>query len=157
MMSIQEFVFDCDALGHWFYVSSQGVRHEQVSVVRAFPVVAPNEGVALLDVEGHELLWITYLEQLSVELRNKIEQALRQREFMPCILRLLSVSSVVTPCVWQIETDRGNTTLLLNGEEDIRRLSGKALLVTDGYGVQFLIRELAQMDKQSRKLLDWFL
>jgi hypothetical protein len=76
---------------------------------------------------------------------------------MPCILRLLSVSSVVTPCVWQIETDRGNTTLLLNGEEDIRRLSGKALLVTDGYGVQFLIRELAQMDKQSRKLLDWFL
>ena len=31
------------------------------------------------------------------------------------------------------------------------------LLVTDGHGVQFLIRDLAQMDRFSRKLLDRFL
>ena len=42
-------------------------------------------------------------------------------------------------------------------EEDIRRLSGTVLLVTDGHGVQFLIRDLAKMDRYSRKLLDRFL
>jgi hypothetical protein len=47
--------------------------------------------------------------------------------------------------------------LLLKGEEDIRRLSASVLLVTDGHGVQFLIRDLAQMDRFSRKLLDRFL
>jgi hypothetical protein len=80
-----------------------------------------------------------------------------QREFMPRILKLYGVSSFVTPSTWDIETDRGQTTLLLKGEEDIRRLSASVLLVTDGHGVQFLIRDLAQMDRYSRKLLDRFL
>jgi hypothetical protein len=47
--------------------------------------------------------------------------------------------------------------LLLKGEEDIRRLSASVLLVTDAHGVQFLIRDLARMDRYSRKLLDRFL
>jgi len=63
----------------------------------------------------------------------------------------------LTPSTWDIETDRGRTQLLLKGEEDIRRLSASVLLVTDGHGVQFLIRDLAQMDRFSRRLLDRFL
>ena len=156
-MSTLNFEFDCDAAGHWFYVSDQGVRHEQVIAVRAFPVAAPDEGVSLVDTEGHELLWIAALNDLSAALRAKVLRALTQREFMPRILKLNGVSSLVAPCTWDIETDRGNTSLDLKGEEDIRRLSATVLLVTDGHGVQFLIRDLAQMDRHSRKLLDRFL
>jgi len=156
-VSTLNFEFDCDAAGHWFYVSDQGVRHEQVIAVRAFPVAAPDEGVSLVDTEGHELLWIAALNDLSAALRAKVLRALTQREFMPRILKLNGVSSLVAPCTWDIETDRGNTSLDLKGEEDIRRLSATVLLVTDGHGVQFLIRDLAQMDRHSRKLLDRFL
>ncbi len=156
-MSKLNFEFDCDESGHWFYVSSQGVRYDQVIAVRAFPVAAPDEGVALVDVEGHELLWIAALNDLSTALRANVVRALTQREFMPRILKLRGVSSVVAPCTWDIETDRGDTSLLLKGEEDIRRLSATVLLVTDTHGVQFLIRDLAQMDRHSRKLLDRFL
>ena len=156
-MSTLNFEFDCDATGHWFYVSDQSVRHEQVIAVRAFPVAAPDEGVALVDAEGHELLWIAALDDLSTALRANVERALTQREFMPRILKLNGVSSVVAPCTWDIETDRGNTSLQLKGEEDIRRLSATVLLVTDSHGVQFLIRDLDQMDRHSRKLLDRFL
>ena len=156
-MSTLNFEFNCDAAGHWFYVSSQGVRHEQVIAVRAFPVAAPDAGVALVDAEGHELLWIAALDDLSAALRANVVRALTQREFMPRILKLRGVSSLVAPCTWEIETDRGDTSLLLKGEEDIRRLSATVLIVTDGYGVQFLIRDLAQMDRHSRKLLDRFL
>jgi hypothetical protein len=156
-VSTLNFEFDCDATGHWFYVSDQSVRHEQVIAVRAFPVAAPDEGVALVDAEGHELLWIAALDDLSTALRANVERALTQREFMPRILKLNGVSSVVAPCTWDIETDRGNTSLQLKGEEDIRRLSATVLLVTDSHGVQFLIRDLDQMDRHSRKLLDRFL
>jgi hypothetical protein len=76
---------------------------------------------------------------------------------MPRILKLYGVSGFLTPSTWDIETDRGRTQLLLKGEEDIRRLSDTVLLVTDGHGVQFLIRNLAQMDRFSRRLLDRFL
>ncbi|MEY3871139.1 MAG: hypothetical protein RLZZ296_134 [Pseudomonadota bacterium] len=156
-MSTLNFEFDCDAAGHWFYVSNQGVRHEQVIAVRAFPVAAPDESVALVDAEGHELLWIATLNDLSAGLRANVLRALTQREFMPRILKLRGVSSLVAPCTWDIETDRGDTSLLLKGEEDIRRLSATVLLVTDSHGVQFLIRDMAQMDRHSRKLLDRFL
>jgi len=128
-----------------------------VMAVRSFPVAAPEEGIALVDVDGKELLWIPHLNQLSEGVRAKVLAAMTQREFMPRILKLHGVSSFVTPSTWDIETDRGPTTLLLKGEEDIRRLSASVLLVTDGHGVQFLIRDLAQMDRFSRKLLDRFL
>ena len=42
-------------------------------------------------------------------------------------------------------------------EEDIRRLTGTVLLINDANGVQYMIRDLAAMDKHSRKLLDRFL
>jgi hypothetical protein len=128
-----------------------------VTAVRSFPVAAPEEGIAVVDADGKELLWIPHLNQLAETVRSNIVTALVQREFMPQILKLYGVSSFVTPSTWDIETDRGPTTLLLKGEEDIRRLSGTVLLVTDGHGVQFLIRDLAKMDRYSRKLLDRFL
>jgi hypothetical protein len=154
LMNIQ---FDQGPSGRWFFVSAQGTQHDHVLAVRSFPVAAPEEGIALVDVDGKELLWIPHLNQLTDAVRAKVLKAMTQREFMPQILKLHGVSSFVTPSTWDIETDRGATTLLLKGEEDIRRLSGTVLLVTDGHGVQFLIRDLAQMDRHSRKLLDRFL
>lgn len=154
---LMNFQFDQSTSGKWYYVSSDGQQHDNVLAVRSFPVEAPEEGIALVDIDGKELLWIAHLNLLAESLRAKVEKAIQQREFMPQILKLYGVSGFVTPSTWDIETDRGRTSLLLKGEEDIRRLSGTVLLVTDGHGVQFLIRDLAQMDRYSRKLLDRFL
>ena len=154
---LSQIQFDQGPSGRWFYVSADGIQHDHVVAVRSFPVAAPDEGIAVVDADGKELLWIPHLNQLTESVRAKVRMAMTQREFMPRILKLHGVSSFVTPSTWDIETDRGPTTLLLKGEEDIRRLSASVLLVTDGHGVQFLIRDLAQMDRYSRKLLDRFL
>jgi hypothetical protein len=154
LMNIQ---FDQGPSGRWYYVSADGQQHDHVMAVRSFPVAAPEEGIALVDVDGKELLWIPHLNLLADPVRTQIVKAINQREFMPQILKLYGVSGFVAPSTWDIETDRGRTSLLLKGEEDIRRLSASVLLVTDGHGVQFLIRDLAQMDRYSRKLLDRFL
>jgi len=154
LMNIQ---FDQGPSGKWYYVSADEQQHDHVMGVRSFPVAAPEEGIALVDVDGKELLWIPHLNLLADPVRTQIVKAINQREFMPQILKLYGVSGFVAPSTWDIETDRGRTSLLLKGEEDIRRLSASVLLVTDGHGVQFLIRDLAQMDRYSRKLLDRFL
>ena len=54
-------------------------------------------------------------------------------------------------------TDRGETSLVLEGEQDIRRLPGGMLLIADREGLQFLIRDLGTLDKGSRRFLDRFL
>jgi hypothetical protein len=47
--------------------------------------------------------------------------------------------------------------LVLKGEEDIRRLSQSQLMIADTHGIQFLIRDIGTLDRNSRKLLDRFL
>ena len=154
LMNIQ---FDQGPSGRWYFVSAQGQRHDHVMAVRSFPVAAPEEGIALVDGDGKELLWIPHLSMLTDAVRARVVKAINQREFMPQILKLYGVSGFLTPSTWDVETDRGRANLLLKGEEDIRRLSASVLLVTDAHGVQFLIRDLARMDRYSRKLLDRFL
>jgi hypothetical protein len=94
---------------------------------------------------------------LTPALQAMLRQALDEREFLPEILRLDTVSSLLTPSTWTVQTDRGTTQFMLKGEEDIRRLTGTVLLINDANGVQYMIRDLAAMDKHSRKLLDRFL
>lgn len=152
MMDLQR-----DAHGRWVLVLPDGSSHCPVTALRAYPVSAPNEGVALMDADGHEIFWIDALGQLPQPLQAQVLQALDEREFLPEILQLTQVSSFATPSTWSVQTDRGDTQFLLKGEEDIRRLTGTVLLINDANGVQYMIRDLAAMDKHSRKLLDRFL
>jgi hypothetical protein len=146
-----------DAFGRWVLVMPDGSRHAPVTALRAYPVTSPEQGIALMDAEGHELFWIKDLTQLNAAVRTIVLQALNEREFLPEILRLEGVSSFATPSTWTVLTDRGVNQFLLKGEEDIRRLTGTVLLINDADGVQYMIRDLAVMDKHSRKLLDRFL
>ena len=146
-----------DAFGRWTLVLADGTRHTPVTAIRAYPVTDPEGGVALMDAEGHELLWIDALAQLAPAVRSQVLQALTEREFLPVIEKLEGVSSYATPSTWSVVTNRGTTQFLLKGEEDIRRLTGTVLLINDADGVQYMIRDLAAMDKHSRKLLDRFL
>lgn len=134
-----------------------GVTHQEVTPVRASPIAAPERGIALVGTDGHELLWIDHLADLSAETRALVEAELASREFVPEIERLRAVSSFATPSTWEVDTDRGATSFVLKGEEDIRRLGASTLLIADNHGIQFLIRNLAALDRRSRRLLDRFL
>ena len=143
-------------LGAW-QLFLEGELHVGVTVVRAFPIGAPDEAVSVLSAEGHELLWLETPTTLPEAQKQAVLAALQAREFMPEIKRVDAVSSFTTPSVWSVQTSRGAAKFVLRGEEDIRRLSGKTLIVADEHGVQFLIRDLPALDRHSRKLLDRFL
>ena len=156
-MNDQDFTLTRNAAGRLVLADTEGDVHEGAVPVRAFPISAPEEGVSLLGEDGHELRWISRLSDLPEAMRALIEAELAQREFMPEITRIRQVSSFATPSKWQISTNRGDTELLLKAEDHIRRLTNSTLLITDGYGVSFLIRDIGVLDHHSRKLLDRFL
>lgn len=131
--------------------------HNGVYPVRAFPISAAGEGLSLLNREGHELAWISRLSDLPEDIKVLIAEELTQREFMPQIQRIIHVSSFATPSTWQLMTNRGEATLTLKSEDHIRRLTHTSLLISDSHGIDFLIPEIEQLDKHSRKLLDRFL
>lgn len=153
-----DFELSRNAFGRLVFVSGgDATVHEGVVPVRAFPIAAPDEGIALVDTDGHELAWIDRLADLPADKRMLLEEELRNREFLPEISRLVSVSSFAVPSTWEVETNRGPTRFILKGEEDIRRLAGTTLMIGDNHGVQYLIRDTQSLDKTSRKLLDRFL
>lgn len=151
------FIVERNAYGRLVLVTGDGKRHEGVTPVRAFPIAAPDEGVALLGADGHELAWIDRLADLPTEQQALLREELQAREFVPQIVRLRSVSSFTTPSTWEVDTDRGATQLVLKGEEDIRRLPHGKLLIADAQGVHFLVPDLHALDRTSRRLLDRFL
>lgn len=143
--------------GRLVFTGADGRVSVGVMPVRAFPISAAEEGLSLVDADGHELAWIDRLSDMPLAVQEAVRRGLQEREFMPEIQRLKAVSSYATPSTWQVDTDRGAFELVLKGEEDIRRLGGGALLVADSHGVQFLVRDLFALDRHSRKLLDRFL
>ena len=152
----QPFALKRDAFGVWVLHLSDGSVHEQVVVVRAFPVTPPQAGFSVLNRQGHELVWVDDIQSATASEREALLQAVAEREFMPEIERLDKVSGFIAPCTWHVQTNRGPTQLWLKGEEDIRRMSSQTWLVADGHGVQYLIRDLSRLDRHSRKLLDRF-
>ncbi len=136
---------------------ADGAMHEGVLPVRAFPVHAPNHYVALVGTEGKELVWIDQLDNLTEDVRTLILEEIASREVMPTILSITNVSTYSTPSTWDVVSDRGTTKFVLKGEEDIRRLVGAALIITDSHGMRFYIPDMVLLDKNSRRILDRFL
>jgi len=156
-MTTPNFTLSRNAFGQLTLTTPGGESHAGIVPVRAFPIAAPDEGIALVSADGHEVGWIEHLADLPPAIGQLIEAELASREFVPEIERIVEVSSFACPSTWQVVTDRGNAALVLKGEEDIRRLTQTRLIIADAHGIEFLIRDTGQLDRHSRKLLDRFL
>lgn len=156
-MASPAFQLERHASGRLLLTDDKGEQHLGVVPVRAFPIAAPGEGISLVGSEGHELVWLDSLDGLPPALRSLLEEELALRDFVPEITRLKSVSSFGTPSTWMVETDRGDTSFVLKGEEDIRRLSRESLLIAAGHGVHFSVKDMGALDRASRRLLERFL
>lgn len=157
-MSTATFTLRRDSFGKLLLTNAAGVCFEGVVPVRAFPILAPQEGISLVDQDGKEVAWIPHLDTLDAPLQTLIREDLSSREFMPVIESIESVSSFSTPCTWTVKTDRGATAFVLRGDEDIRRIgTDGSLLIADNHGIQYLVRDQFALNAHSKKILDRFL
>ena len=134
-----------DAHGTLVFIDELGHHHMGVTPVQAFPIDSPGEHLSLVSTEGHELAFIPALSDLDAETRQFVLE------------EIISVSTFSTPTTWTVRTDRGMSSFVLKGEEDIRRLRGNGLLVTDSHGVTYRVLDMRALDRMSRRLLDRFL
>ncbi len=155
--SMKNFTLSKNTFGQLCLETEAGQFHEQVLPVKAFPISLPGECIAIVDRDGHELVWLDDLNEVSADNQSIIKQELANREFMPVLTRISEVSSFATPSTWAVETSRGATQFVLKGEEDIRRISKDTYLISDNHGVQYLLENIQLLDKHSRRLLDRFL
>ena len=156
-MTAATFQLTRNPFGRLVLTTPEGEVVEGVVPVRAFPIQSPDAGISLVHTDGHEVAWVDQLAALPEPAQSLIREELQSREFMPAILSIDSVTSFSTPCTWRVRTDRGDTSFVLRGDEDIRRVGATILLVTDSHGIQFLIRDAATLSRDSRKILDRFL
>ncbi|VFR50125.1 DUF1854 domain-containing protein [plant metagenome] len=152
-----DFTLVRDEAGQLLLTDAGGRAWPGVIPVRAFPIQAPGEAIALLDQDGKELRWLDGLAGVPQDIRALILEELAVREFTPRIERIERVSSYATPSTWDVVTDRGPTKLVLKGEEDIRRLHDGRLQISDSHGMHYLIASVRDLDKTSRRYLDRFL
>lgn len=151
------FALERDAWGQLVLIDADGRQHVGVELIRAFPLSDPRRGISLCDAKGRELLWLPDLDALPVPLARQIEDELSQREFVPLIQRIVSVSSPVEPSEWEVETDRGRTVFMLDSEDDVHELDERRALITDAHGIRYLIADIPRLDADSRRLLERYL
>jgi len=145
-----------DRHGRLVFTDSEGRQH-LAQAIRAFPLSAPNFGIALCDAAGRELHWIEHLDALPTGPRGLLEEALARREFVPILQRIVRISGPAEPSEWEVETDRGPTRFVLNSEDDVHRLDGDRALIKDAQGLRYLIADLRQLDSASRRYLERYL
>jgi hypothetical protein len=146
-----------DALGRLVLEAPDGGRFVGVVPVRCFPFSAPTERISFLDEHGKEVYALQALTDLPDVERQLLEQDLGNRDFLPSIHRIYSVTLGADPTLWHVDTDRGEITFALPSEDDVRRLGPHGAIIADSHGVRYRIHDTRKLDKSSRRILSRYL
>jgi len=146
-----------DPWGRLVLREPDGAEHVGVVPVRAFPIGYPNGWLVLCDAEGRELRCIEDPASLPKDLGRLLDQELAQREFVPVIRRVRSVSTYLEPAEWEVDTDRGRTRFVLKTEDDVRRLGPYRALILDAQGIRYLVPDTRALDAYGRRAVERYL
>ena len=68
------------------------------------------------------------------------------------VQRIESLREEATQSSWQVLTERGPRSFVIEQEDHIRRLADGRHLLTDSHGMRYLLPVLEELDARSRKL-----
>ena len=135
------------------FVSATGERHEDVDIVRAFPLSHPDGLVAIVAADGAELAWVESLATVGADLAADLRAELAAREFLPLITRIDAVNDA-EPAEWAVATDKGPRRFRVAGSDDVSRPGDGSAVITDTFGVRYRIPAVAALDATSRRLFE---
>lgn len=135
-------------------IDASGARHDNVRPLRLFPLTEPLCWIAILNELGQELACIENPATLNDEQRQLLEAALAKRHFVPVIRRIMTISRATDGHDWFVETDRGSTTFRIETDESIQTLGGGRIVIIDKLGTRYLVPNIADLDRESRRKLE---
>ena len=83
-------------------------------------------------------------------------QNFHHADFLPVVLRIVSVTQEATSSLWQVDTDRGTTEFVVDQEDHVRPLEDGRHLISDSHGMRYLVPVPSALDAPSRKILARF-
>jgi len=131
----------------------QGVR-QNVRPVRLFPLTDPQHWIALVGDNGRELACIEDPATLSDDQRTILNTALARRDFVPVIRRIINITRAPEGHDWHVETDRGTTAFRIETDESIQSLGAGRLVIIDKLGTRYLVPQITDLDRDSRRRLE---
>ena len=135
-----------------------GTVHRGGLVAPAFPISRPNRFVYFRDEEGKELGLLIDPRRLDRESREIVLAQADQAYFMPRITRIIRVDERMGIAKWEVETDRGwNSFDVVARSESVWYVGKNRVVVRDADGNRYLIEDLAELDRRSRRLADLYL
>lgn len=152
-MKINDCRFTRSSDGKVTLLTPAGDSHGAVRIVRAFPFTAADGPVAVVDSNGHEIIWIKDPNSLSLTHRQFIQSQLEQEEFLPRIHSIESVSRG-TPRQWHVATDRGQNSFEQASSDGVVWHPDGSVSITDCDGICYLIPAVQKLDRRSRRLLE---
>jgi ATP-binding cassette, subfamily B, bacterial len=152
-LSLLGLTLERDAGGYLWAVNDKAGVREKVVPRRCFPLTHPEGFVSLLDPRGRDRVCIEDVTALDPESRQALIAALGQSEFLPKVVRILRISNQGTSTRWQVVTDRGEQTFIVDQEDNIRRLDDGRHIITDAVGMRYLVPESDKLDSHSRRCL----
>ena len=127
-----------------------------VEPMRAFPLTAPDEWVALIDGDGHEVSIIENVCDVGGSAAEHLRSALRFRYFAPKVCRLETIweGKMGAGLRVRAETDRGPVEFAIrNAMQGLRWIGQERLLFEDGRGGRWEIPDVTKLDLRSRRLI----
>jgi hypothetical protein len=155
VMQTDNFTLRRDSTGQLRFTNNE-MKDVPVTLTPAYPLSEPGRWLSVRAADGSEFTLIEDVRGLPSELAAVIDEEMQARQFLPIISRVHRVSTVTTGLEVDVETDHGPTTIVLDADEHIRRVSDTRVVLTDRAGVRYLIPDLRQLDQQSRHRLERF-
>jgi hypothetical protein len=147
-----------DAAGNLVATDKEGRVYANVNPVRAFPISCPESYISVCDAEGRELMRVEDSSTLPTDVQKLLMEELARHEFVPIVTAIKAVRMEAGPSTWEVLTDRGPTTFVMNDMDDhVRRVGANQVLLVDSHGVRYLIPDTQGLDPASARILDRYL
>ena len=136
----------------------EGELHENIHLVRAFPLSAPTEMISIRDTENKEYGVILNLDGLEDESRKLADEELDRRYFTPQITKINSLKNDASMWKFDVETTRGHSDFFVrNWRDNAHELNSGRWQITSDDGGRYEILNLDDLDEKSQILIEQLL
>jgi len=129
-------------------------EHKKISVLRAFPISAPDRLVVFRDEEGKEIGVVEDPQELDPGSRTVLMEELGKSYLMPKVVRINRIDESFGVPKWDVETDCGPRIFELRSRRDARMMGRGRVMIQDIDGNRYEIPDYRTLDPQSRTLVE---
>ncbi len=122
-------------------------------VIPCFPWSDSMKYISLRDEKDKELAFVSDFDELDIDSRQALLEALAQASFVLEIMKIESIEEEYEIRNWKVVTRQGACSFQTKMTDWPRKLANGEVLIRDVSGNLFYVERPETMDKKSRKLL----